>query len=311
MFAIVGATGNVGYSTSSALLRAGAPVRAILRDPTKAARLSGLGCQIATADLQDATALAKAIGDADTVQIIVPVSPRATDPADDLRRSIESLFQALAQARPRRVLAISDYGAHVAHDIGMPSVFRGLEARLAQLETQLIVLRSAEHMHNWGRVIPTAVASGILPTFQNPVDMAQPTISAPDLGLIAADLLLGPESGKGLEVIHAEGPRRYSASDVAAAVSQLSGRAVHARAVPRSQWQQTFERTMPASLANLLIKANDAKNKGGVVEIAPDAGEVRYGTTSLIDALRPLVQSQSLQAEATGRADRETGSSSA
>jgi uncharacterized protein YbjT (DUF2867 family) len=238
--------------------------------------------------LQDAAALAKAIGDADTVQIIVPVSPRAKDPADDLRRSIESLFEALAQARPRRVLAISDYGAHVAHDIGMPSVFRGLEAQLAQLETQLIVLRSAEHMHNWGRVIPTAVASGILPTFQDPVDMAQPTIAAPDLGLIAADLLLRPESGRDLEVIHAEGPRRYSASDVAAVVSQLSGRVVHARAVPRSQWRETFERTIPASLADLLIKANDAKNNGGLVEIEPNAGEVRYGSTSLIDALRPL-----------------------
>lgn len=51
MFAIVGAAGNVGYSTSSALRRAGVPVRAILRDRTKAARLSDIGCEIATADL--------------------------------------------------------------------------------------------------------------------------------------------------------------------------------------------------------------------------------------------------------------------
>ncbi|AJD44344.1 NAD(P)-binding domain-containing protein (plasmid) [Rhizobium gallicum bv. gallicum R602sp] len=289
MFAIVGAAGNVGYSTSSALRWAGVPVRAILRDRTKAARLSDIGCEIATADLQDAASLAKAIGDADAVQIIIPVLPRAKDPADELRRSIESLFEALAQARPKQVLAISDYGAHVADDIGMPSMFRSLEARLAQLQTQLLVLRSAEHMHNWGRVIPMAVASGILPTLQDPVDMAQPTISAHDLGLIAADLLLRPESGKDLEVIHAEGPHRYSANDVAAAVSQLSGRVARARAVPRSQWQETLERTIPASLANLLIKANDAKNEGGLVEIEPNASEVRYGTTSLIDALRPLV----------------------
>jgi len=289
MFTIIGAAGNVGYSTSSALRRAGMPVRAILRDRTKAARLSDIGCEIITADLHDAAALAKAIDGANAVQIIMPVSPRAKDPADGLRRSIESLFEAMAQARPKRVLAISDYGAHVADDIGMPSMFRDLEVRLAQLETQLLVLRSAEHMHNWARVIPMAVASGILPTFQDPVDMAQPTISAHDLGLIAADLLLRPESGKELEVIHAEGPHRYSANDVAAVVSQLSSRVVRARAVPRSQWQATFERTMPPSLANLLIKANDAKNKGGLVEISPNAGDVRYGPTSLIDALRPLV----------------------
>lgn len=77
MFAIIGAAGNVGYSTSSALRRAGVPVRAILSDAAKAARLSELGCEIALADLQDAGALAQAIGDADTVQIVVPRSPQA------------------------------------------------------------------------------------------------------------------------------------------------------------------------------------------------------------------------------------------
>ncbi|MBX5174464.1 MULTISPECIES: NAD(P)H-binding protein [unclassified Rhizobium] len=288
MFAIVGAAGRVGYSTSLALRKAGQPVRAILRDATKAARLREIGCEIALADLQDAGSLAQVIDDVDAVQLIVPVSPTAPDPAGDMRRSIQGIAKALDQARPKRVLAISDYGAHVADDIGMPSVFRELETRLTQIDSHLLVLRSAEHVHNWSRVIPRAVASGDLMTFQDPVDMTQPTISAQDLGVIAADLLLRPDSGNNLEVIHAEGPRRYSASDVATAVSQLSGRLIHARAVPRSQWKEVFERTVPATLADLLIKANDAKNMGGLIDIEPNAGEVRRGTTELIDALRPL-----------------------
>lgn len=289
MFAIIGAAANVGYSTSSALRQAGVPVRAILRDAAKAARLSEIGCEIAMADLQDAGGLAKAIGDADAVQIIVPLSPQAKDPAEDLRRSIESLVEALAQARPKRVLAISDYGAHVADDIGMPTIFRGLEARLAQLDGHKLILRSAEHMHNWARVIPMALASGTLPTFHDPVDMVFPTISAPDLGPIAADLLLRSAGEKDLEIVHAEGPRRYSANDAAVALSQLSGRTVSAQAVPHSQWKETFERNLPASLAELLIKAYGAQNKGGLVDIEPNAGEVRFGTTELIDALRPLL----------------------
>lgn len=289
MIAIIGAAGNVGYATSSALRRAGVPVRAILREAAKAARLSEIGCEVAFADLRDAAALAQAIGDADTVQIVVPPSPQAKDPAEDLRRSIESLVEAIAQARPKRVLAISDYGAHIERDIGMPSIFHGLEARLAQLDGNKLVLRSAEHMHNWARAIPAAVGSGTLPTFQDPVDMAQPTISARDLGLIAADLLLRPAGRKDLEVIHAEGPRRYSADDVASALSQISGRTVRTQVVPRRHWKATLERTMPASLADLLIKASDAKNEGGLVDIEPNAGEVRYGTTELIDALRPLL----------------------
>ena len=289
MFAIIGAAGNVGYETSSALRRAGLPVRAILRDGSKAARLSKIGCEIATADLQDVGALAEAIGDADAVQIVIPVSPQAKDPAGDISRSIESVVAALARARPKQVLAISDYGAHIADDIGMPSVFRGLETRLAELTGHKLIVRSAEHMHNWARVIPIALASGNLPTFQDPVDMLQPAISAQDLGLITADLLLRPDTGNDLDVIHAEGPIRYSANDVAAALTELSGRVVHARSVPRVQWQQAFERTMLASLANLLIMAADAKNKGGLVDIEPNAGEIRQGTTELIAVLRQFV----------------------
>ena len=45
---------------------------------------------------------------------------------------------------------------------------------------------------------------------------------------------------------------------------------------------------MPASLADLLIGTNDAKNEGGLVDVEAD-GEVRYGTTDLIDALRSLM----------------------
>ena len=292
MFAIIGANGNVGYSTSAALRTAGARVRAIVRDSTKAARLAELGCEIAIADIRDSAALAKALSEVDSVQIVVPVSPRDPDPAADLRRSITSLIEALAQARPARVLAISDYGAHVAFDIGMPSIFRELEAQLRRLDGHRLILRSAEHMHNWARVLAGALSSGTLTTFQDPVAMVQPTIAAQDLGQIAAELLLAPQRGHAVQIIHAEAARRYSASDVATALSELSGQTIQAQAVPRSQWREIFERTLPATLAELLIKANDAKNQGGLVDVEPDVGEVRYGKTTLIDALRPLVDAQ-------------------
>jgi NAD(P)H dehydrogenase (quinone) len=287
MFAVLGAAGNVGHSTSSALRRAGVQVRAILHDSAKGARLREIGCEIAVADLQDSASLAKAIGNADSVQVIIPPRPQTKDPAADMRLSAESIVNALKQAHPKRVLIISDYGAHISEDIGMPSLFHEFEARFRGIGGHKLILRSAEHMHNWGRVIPRALASGVLPSFQDPVDMAQPTISAQDLGLISAKLLLRPQSGNDMDVIHAEGPRRYSASDVAAALSQLSGRTIRAQAVPRSQWAKAFEQ-MPASLADLLIKANDAKNKGGLVDVEPEVGEVIYGTTELVDALRPL-----------------------
>lgn len=182
---------------------------------------------------------------------------------------------------------VSDYGAHVDHDIGLPSVFRDLEARLRRLGGRTVILRSAEHMHNWARDIPAALASGTLPSFQAPVDRALPTISARDLGRISAELLLRSGNEADVDIVHAEGPRRYSALDVATALQRLSGRRIAVDVVPREAWANAFAQ-VPASLANLLIRTNDAKNEGGQVDVEPN-GVVRFGITELIDALRPLV----------------------
>lgn len=292
MFAIVGAAGKVGYATARALREAGQPVRAILRDPAKAARLGGIGCETALADLQDAAALAEAIAGAEAVQIILPVAPQAQDTIPDMERSIESLATALEQARPKQVLAISDYGAHVTADIGMPGMFRRFEERLGRLDGQKLFLRSAEHMQGWVRAIPGALTSGTLRSFHDPVDKALPMISASDLGRIAAELLLRPASGKDVEIIHAEGPHRYSPGDVAAALSLLLDRPIEAQAVPRSMRQESLERAVSASAAELLFKLYDAHAAGGLIEVEPDAGEVHHGTTELADALRALVPPQ-------------------
>ncbi|RSL48527.1 hypothetical protein CEP54_012874 [Fusarium duplospermum] len=275
MYAILGAAGKVGFATLSALRKAGVPVRAILHDASKAAPLREIGCEIALADLQDSRALAKAIGDADTIQIILPPSPQAKDTAEEMQRAIESLAAALGEARPKRVLAISDYGAHITHDIGMPTMCRTFEERLRQLDCQKVFLRSAEHMQGWGRAIPAAIESGTLLSFHDPVDMSFPTISAPDLGLIAADILLQPPATRTWRLCMLK-------DHVGTALKMWR----------RHWWKGTFERAMSVTLADLLIKANDAQNEGGLVDVGPNSDKVRYGTTELVDALRPLLPPQ-------------------
>jgi uncharacterized protein YbjT (DUF2867 family) len=290
MFAIVGAAGKVGFSTASSLRKAGVPVRAVLRDEAKASRLTAIGCDVALADLQDRAALGRALANADAVQVILPPQPQAGDAAGEMRRLIENMAEALEAARPKRVLAISDYGAHVGYDVGMPTLYRVFEVRLRELEMQKVFLRSAEHMEGWGTLVPVAIAAGILPSLHHPVESPFATVSAPDVGLIAADILLQPNAGTGVQIVHVEGPRRHSAADVAAALGELLGRTVTAQPLPRSQWQKSLERVVSASAAKLLVDVYDAHNKGGLIDVEPN-GEVRYGTTELIEALRPLVPS--------------------
>src|SRR6187431_3597966 len=168
MYAIVGAAGKVGYSTSRALREAGVPVRAILRDAAKSSPLKAIGCEIALGDLQDPTSLSHAIGNARAVQVILPPPPQAPDTPGEMRRSIESIASALERTRVELVLAISDYGAHLGAGVGMPTLFHAFEARLRQLKLPRVLLRSAEQMEGWGLAAQAAIATGGLPSLHHP-----------------------------------------------------------------------------------------------------------------------------------------------
>jgi len=287
MYAILGASGKAGRATIEKLRSQGASVRAVVRQSSNTADLEALGCQIAFADLHDTDAISKAIDRATAVQVICPVNPRAKDAATDMENIVDAITGALIAARPERILAISDYGAQIDSGTGITMIFHYMETRLSTVPGTLIFLRSAEHMQNWARVFKPALDTGVLPSFHNPVSKIFPTISVPDLGAIAADLLLEKPVETNPRVVHAEGPRRYSALDVAASLSEVSGRQIVAKAVPESDWIPVLTRGgANESYANQIRELFVAHNAGRI-DVEP-GGEVRLGTTELREAVRAL-----------------------
>lgn len=286
MFVILGAAGKVGRTTARLLREAGAPVRAVVRDPAGAAALADLGCAIAVADLRDATAVARALDGAAAVQVICPVEAKAADPLVAMGRTTDAIAEALEAARVPRVLAISDYGAEQAGGTGVTLAFHALEARLRAIPASTTFLRSAEHMENHARVIGIAARTGVLPSLHQPLDKQFPTVSAFDVGAAAAELLL-ESSPPG--IVHIEGPRRYTPTEVAAILSTLLGRPVGAQATPRAEWAAALAAGgVPAGYIPLVTALYDTHNAGRI-DAERDAGPVRHGRTSLADALRPLV----------------------
>lgn len=289
MFVILGATGKVGRATIAKLRAQQAPVKAVVRASSDTADLKTLGCEIAIADLHDSTAVAKAIEGANAVQVICPVSARTKDAPSDMASVIDAIADALIARPPKTVLAISDYGAHVESGTGITMTFRYLEARLSQVPGAVIFLRSAEHMQNWARVIGPALQTGILPSFHHPVSKMFPIISAPDLGPISAELLLQKPTEVRPRVIHAEGPRRYSALEVAATLSEISGREIVARELPEQDRIPTLTRGgISESYAELVHELFVAHNAGRI-DVEP-GGEVRLGTTELTEVFRALIR---------------------
>ena len=288
MFAILGASGKIGRATIEKLRAQGAPVRAVLRESSNKADLEALGCEIAFADLHDTDAIRNAIIGANVVQVICPPNNRAKDAAADMANIMDAITAALMAVHPERVLAISDYGAHVDSGTGITMAFHYMETRLSTVPGAHIFLRSAEHMQNWGRVFKPALETGMLPSFHHPVSKIFPTISAPDLGVIAAEFLLQMPVGASPQIVHAEGPRRYSAVDVAASLSEVSGRQIVAKEIPESEWIPALTRAGAGeSYANLIRELYVAHN-AGLIDVEP-GGEVRLGTTGLGEAFRALL----------------------
>jgi len=288
MYVIFGASGKVGASSAAALRKAGKAVRAVVRKPAQGEALARIGCEVVSADLDDLHSILRALDGAQAAQLICPVAQQAIDAATAMRAMIHNAAQALSAHSGIRVLAISDYGAELEAGTGITLLYRELEQRFAQAVPRLTLLRSAEHMQNWARVLPVALATGHLPTLHAPANTPFPTVSAHDVGAIAAQLLLEERDDAGTRVVSVEGPRRYSAEDAARLLGEVCGREMRIHVLPRREWAATLARAgINDALAKLIMETNDAQNSG---RIGTEAGtEVRRGTTGLREVLAALL----------------------
>ena len=288
MYVIFGATGKVGRSAAAALRHDGHAVRAVVRSPAQGDMLARIGCEIVTGDLDDEASIHRALDGAQAVQMLCPLPHRDPDPASAMRRMIDTAARALRAHPHLHVVALSDYGAELDADTGITMLFHHLEAAFREVAPRLTLLRSAEHVQNWARVVPVALATGRLPSLHHPLDRSFPTVSAYDVGIVAARLLSEGLDDKGVRIVSVEGPRRYDANDVARALGDASGRDIAAHALPRDEWTATMLRAgLNANHAKLIVDLYDAQNTG---RIDVEAGtERRFGTTELRNVIAALV----------------------
>jgi NAD(P)H dehydrogenase (quinone) len=290
MFVILGAAGKVGRSTIHEVRKRGMPVRAVLRNASRAGQLEALGCETAVADLHDGAALQAAISGAQAVQVICPMSVKASDAPADMAAIIETMGAALEAARPAAIVAISDYGAELDKGTGVSLNFHHLEARLRKLPASLTFLRSAEQMQNWSRHTGFAASTGVLPSMHHPLTKLFPTVSAADVGVVAAELLTATNTAATPRIVHVEGPRRYTPLDVAATLGGLLDRDITAREIPPADWISALVRGgLGESYAALVADLYDAHNAGRI-DAERGVGEVRYGKTELREVLASLLQ---------------------
>ena len=284
MYAITGITGQVGGALARALLADGQPVRAVLRDAGKAREWAALGCEIAYASLDDASALAAAFEGAEGVFIL---PPSEFDPAPNFpeaRAVVDALVTALERAHPGKVICLSTIGAQ-ATETNLLSQRTLLEKALSTLPMPITFLRPAWFMENFAWDVATARDQGVLASFLQPLDKPVPMIATADVGRVAAELI--QQSWSGCRVVELEGDHRISPDEAAAAFAKVLGHPVKAQVVPRDTWATLFK-SLGMKHPQARIRMLDGFNEGWI-EFEGSAVDIVKGSTTLETVLHELV----------------------
>jgi len=284
MHAITGITGQVGGAVARSLLAQGQRVRAVVRDARKGEAWAALGCEVAVADIEDASALAHAFHGVASAFIL---PPPVFDPAPgfvEARAVVAAVRQALLAARPPRTVCLSTIGAQAAQQ-NLLSQRTLMEEALAALPLPVCFLRPGWFLENLAWDIAPARESGVLPSFLQPLDRPVPMVATQDVGALAAELL--QQAGDLPRVVELEGPQRVSPRDLAAALAAALQRPVQAEAVRREDWEALFR---SQGMRNPLprMRMLDGFNEGWIRFEGPDA-VVRKGRTGLAEVLRGLM----------------------
>ena len=261
MFFVAGITGKVGGAATRHLLQEGRSVRALVRDPAKAADWARQGVDVRPGDLTDAAAVAGALeGVAGAFLMLPPVlAPAPGFP--EATAMIASFREALRRSPPPRLVVLSSIGSQQTSGLGIITTTHLLEEGLGDLPVPTAIVRAGSFLENYAYGLARVVSTGWFDTFLQPTDRATPHVAAADVGAEVARLLVGGWSGtKTVEL-----GSRVSPDEVARAMGEVLGRPVRARAIPRERWAATLEAMgLPAGRTAPYEEMEDAFNSGWI-----------------------------------------------
>ncbi|ALG74684.1 NmrA family transcriptional regulator [Azospirillum thiophilum] len=238
---VTGATGAVGRHTVAQLVKRGADVRALVRDPAKANLPAGVG--IAQGDLLDVDSLRSAFSGVSTLFLLNGVVP------DEFTQALIALNLA-REAGVARVVYLSvihsDLYVNVPHFAGKFAV----ERMIGQMGLNATILRPAYFMDNDLTIKDVVTGHGVYPM---PIgDKGLAMIDTQDIGEIAAIELLRRERAADPlppDRINLVGPDTLTGADVAAIWTEVLGRPVTYPGDDTAGFEQSLRRFMPGWMA--------------------------------------------------------------
>ena len=272
---VTGATGTVGRNVVEQLVKRGADVRVLVRDPANANFPAGVTA--VKGDLLDVDSLRSAFSGVATLFLLNAVV------ADEFTQALIALNLA-REAGIERVVYLSvihsDRYVNVPHFAGK----FGVERMIEQMGFNSTILRPAYFMNNDLTIKDVVLGHGVYPMPIGSKGLAM--IDTRDIGEIAAIELIRREQAAAplpLDRINLVGPDTLRGADIAAIWSEVLGRTIAYGGDDSAAFEQNLRKFMPSWMAFDMRLMSERFLTEGMI---PDAGDVARLTTLLGRGLR-------------------------
>ncbi|MCP9223284.1 NmrA/HSCARG family protein [Erythrobacter sp. LQ02-29] len=271
---VTGATGNVGGNVVDQLVKRGADVRALVRDPSKAELPDAV--EVVRGDMLDVDSLRSAMSGISTLFLLNGVV------ADEFTQALITLNVA-RETGVKRVVYLSvihsDVYVNVPHFAGKFGVERMIDA----MGFEATILRPAYYMDNEITIRDIVREHGVYPM---PIgDKGLAMIDVRDIGELAAiELIRRDNSAEPLPTtrMNLVGPETLTGAEVAAIWSDVLGRTIVFPGNDTAGFERNMRQAMPSWMAYDMRQMADRFQTEGMI---PEPGDV----TRLTDILgRPL-----------------------
>jgi uncharacterized protein YbjT (DUF2867 family) len=272
---VTGATGTVGRQVIEQLVKRGADVRALVRDPAKANFPTGVA--VAQGDLLDVDALRSAFSGVSTLFLLNAVAP------DEFTQALIALNLA-REAGVERIVYLSvihsDLYVNVPHFAGKFAVERMIE----KMGFNVTILRPAYFMNNDLTIKDVVTGYGVYPMPIGSKGLAM--IDARDIGEVAAIELIRREQSATplpLDRINLVGPDLLTGTGVAGIWSEVLGRPIAYPGDDTAGFEKNLRQFMPSWMAFDMRLMSERFLTEGMI---PEPGDVARLTALLGRPLR-------------------------
>ena len=263
---VTGATGNVGSRVVRELRERGAPVRAFVRDPDKAAAMLGDDVELAVGDFGDSGSLRAALDGVDGVFLACSNQPRQVEYET-------RVIDAAEATGVRRIVKLSALGAQVGSPVAFWDWHDGIERRLRASSIPSVILRPTFSMANLLASAEAIKYTGKL--FAPAKDAGISMIHPQDVAAVASVALT--EDGQDGKMYTLTGPEAITFGQVAGLLWQALGREIEYLNVPdEAALQGMTEQGMPEFAAAQIVTIFGIL-RGGAQERTTDTVRVLTG----------------------------------